>query len=220
VGRPHDVKGESVFAFVVCRGERPTGDVSKLVDELRKWVSQELGAIARPDDIRFADNLPKTRSGKIMRRLLRTVARGDEITQDVSTLENPAILDQLRGVDADGTAKIPLVKRRAAGRGPAKTKTAAKAPARQAVKKKTAVKPKRTAAKSTRAAPGAKSKRVAAKRAKSSTKAKSPKKGKSPKTAKVPKKAKLPKKASSRRVPARKTSRSSRPRRAARRRGG
>ena len=63
VGRPHEVKGESVFAFVVCRGERPTGDVSKLVDELRKWVSQELGALARPDDIRFADNLPKTRSG-------------------------------------------------------------------------------------------------------------------------------------------------------------
>ena len=65
-------------------------------------MSQELGAIARPDDIRFADNLPKTRSGKIMRRLLRTIARGEEITQDVSTLENPAILDQLRGVDAPG----------------------------------------------------------------------------------------------------------------------
>ena len=109
VGRPHEVKGESVFAFVVCRGERPGGDVSKLVDELRKWVTQELGALARPDDIRFADNLPKTRSGKIMRRLLRSVARGDEITQDVSTLENPAILEQLRGVDAGSTVKLPTM---------------------------------------------------------------------------------------------------------------
>jgi len=97
VGRPHDVKGESVFAFVVCKGSRPTGDVEPLRQELRKWVSSELGAIARPDDIRFTENLPKTRSGKIMRRLLRTIARGEEVTQDVSTLENPAILEQLRG---------------------------------------------------------------------------------------------------------------------------
>jgi acetyl-CoA synthetase len=104
VGRPHEIKGESVFAFVVCRGQRPTGDTSALVQELRDWVAQELGAIARPDDIRFADNLPKTRSGKIMRRLLRAIARGEEITQDVSTLENPAILDQLRGVDSPAPA--------------------------------------------------------------------------------------------------------------------
>jgi acetyl-CoA synthetase len=98
VGRPHDVKGESVFAFVVCKGERPTGDTNALVGELRAWVAEQLGAIAKPDDIRFADNLPKTRSGKIMRRLLRTIAKGEEITQDISTLENPAIVDQLRGV--------------------------------------------------------------------------------------------------------------------------
>ena len=104
VGRQHDIKGESVFAYVVCRGARPTGDVSGITKELRNWVSQELGAIARPDDIRFADNLPKTRSGKIMRRLLRAIARGEEITQDVSTLENPAIIDQLRGVDAPAAA--------------------------------------------------------------------------------------------------------------------
>jgi acetyl-CoA synthetase len=100
VGKPHEIKGESVFAFVVLRGHRPTGDTTALVKELRDWVAEQLGAIARPDDIRFADNLPKTRSGKIMRRLLKTVARGEEITQDVSTLENPAILDQLRGTDA------------------------------------------------------------------------------------------------------------------------
>jgi acetyl-CoA synthetase len=98
VGRPHDVKGESVFAFVVCKGDRPTGDTKALVEELRAWVAEQLGAIAKPDDIRFADNLPKTRSGKIMRRLLRAIAKGDEITQDISTLENPGIVDQLRGM--------------------------------------------------------------------------------------------------------------------------
>jgi len=99
VGRPHEVKGEAVFAFVVLRGDRPTGDVSELVLELRNWVGEQVGAIAKPDDIRFSDNLPKTRSGKIMRRLLRSIARGEEILQDVSTLENPAILEQLRGPD-------------------------------------------------------------------------------------------------------------------------
>jgi hypothetical protein len=104
VGKPHEIKGESVFAFVVCRGQRPTGDTGAFVKELRDWVAEQLGAIAKPDDIRFADNLPKTRSGKIMRRLLKSVARGEEITQDVSTLENPAIIDQLRGMDSDAAA--------------------------------------------------------------------------------------------------------------------
>jgi acetyl-CoA synthetase len=99
VGRPHDIKGESVFAFVVCKGERPRNNDRAFTDELRAWVAEQLGAIAKPDEIRFADNLPKTRSGKIMRRLLRTIARGEEITQDISTLENPAIVEQLRGGD-------------------------------------------------------------------------------------------------------------------------
>ncbi|MDJ0926380.1 MAG: acetate--CoA ligase [Gammaproteobacteria bacterium] len=98
VGRPHEIKGEALFAYVVPKGDRPTGDdAAELAKVLRNWVGEELGPIAKPDDIRFADNLPKTRSGKIMRRLLRIIARGDEITQDVSTLENPAIIDQLRG---------------------------------------------------------------------------------------------------------------------------
>jgi acetyl-CoA synthetase len=98
VGRPHEIKGEAISAFVVLRGERPAADeVPALTKELRNWVGEQLGAIAKPDDIRFADNLPKTRSGKIMRRLLRALARGETITQDVSTLENPAILEQLRG---------------------------------------------------------------------------------------------------------------------------
>jgi acetyl-CoA synthetase len=98
VSRPHDIKGESIFAYVVFQGDRPTGDeADALTKELRNWVADQVGAIAKPDDIRFTDNLPKTRSGKIMRRLLRAIARDEEITQDTSTLENEAILDQLRG---------------------------------------------------------------------------------------------------------------------------
>jgi acetyl-CoA synthetase len=104
VGKPHEIKGEGIFAYVVCRGTRPSSAIGKkLTEELRAWVAKELGAIAKPDEIRFTDNLPKTRSGKIMRRLLRAVARGEEITQDISTLENPAIIDQLRGVETSGT---------------------------------------------------------------------------------------------------------------------
>lgn len=95
VSRAHEIKGESVFAFVVCHGVRPTGDTTEFTRELRDWVGEQLGAIAKPDDIRFAESLPKTRSGKIMRRLLRSIARGEPITTDISTLENPAIIEQL-----------------------------------------------------------------------------------------------------------------------------
>jgi acetyl-CoA synthetase len=97
VGRPDDLTGEAVVAFVVLKGARPTGEEAKAIArELRDWVGKEIGPIAKPKDIRFGDNLPKTRSGKIMRRLLRSIAKGENITQDVSTLENPAILDQLK----------------------------------------------------------------------------------------------------------------------------
>ena len=97
VGRPHDVKGESIVAFVVLKSKRPDcSNVKDIILALREWVSNEIGPIAKPDEIRFGDNLPKTRSGKIMRRLLRSIAKDEEITADVSTLENPAILDQLR----------------------------------------------------------------------------------------------------------------------------
>jgi acetyl-CoA synthetase len=96
VGRPDETTGEAVCAFVVLKGARPTGDEArKVANELRNWVAKEIGPIAKPKDIRFGDNLPKTRSGKILRRLLRSVAKGETITQDISTLENPAILDQL-----------------------------------------------------------------------------------------------------------------------------
>ncbi len=100
VGRPHEIKGEAIVAFVVLKGARPqdAAATKQLADTLRNWVGKEIGPIAKPDEIRFGDNLPKTRSGKIMRRLLRTLAKGEEITQDISTLENPAILEQLKEV--------------------------------------------------------------------------------------------------------------------------
>ncbi|GMG90685.1 acetate--CoA ligase [Cupriavidus metallidurans] len=97
VGRPDDTTGEAICAFVVLKRSRPTAEEAvKIAAELRNWVGKEIGPIAKPKDIRFGDNLPKTRSGKIMRRLLRSLAKGEDITQDTSTLENPAILDQLK----------------------------------------------------------------------------------------------------------------------------
>ena len=96
VGRPDDLTGEAIVAFVVLKRSRPEGDEGKAIaKELRDWVGKQIGPIAKPKDIRFGDNLPKTRSGKIMRRLLRGVAKGEAVTQDTSTLENPAILEQL-----------------------------------------------------------------------------------------------------------------------------
>ncbi|WP_013123641.1 acetate--CoA ligase [Thiomonas sp.] len=96
VGRPDDITGEAICAFVVLKRPRPEGEEAlKIAAELRNHVGVEIGPIAKPKDIRFGDNLPKTRSGKIMRRLLRSLAKGEAVTQDTSTLENPAILDQL-----------------------------------------------------------------------------------------------------------------------------
>ncbi|HET9112422.1 MAG TPA: acetate--CoA ligase, partial [Burkholderiales bacterium] len=97
VGKPHDIKGEAIVAFVVLKTACPQGEAAnEVATALRNWIAQQIGAIAKPDEIRFGDNLPKTRSGKIMRRLLRSLACGAEIDQDVSTLENPAILQQLK----------------------------------------------------------------------------------------------------------------------------
>jgi acetyl-CoA synthetase len=98
VGRPDDTTGEAICAFVVLKRSRPTGDeAKKIATELRNWVGREIGPIAKPKEIRFGDQLPKTRSGKIMRRLLRSLAKDEAITQDTSTLENPAVLAQLAG---------------------------------------------------------------------------------------------------------------------------
>ena len=97
VGKPDATTGESICAFVVLKRSRPTGEEAQAIAKtLRDWVAKEIGPIAKPKEIRFGDNLPKTRSGKIMRRLLRVLAKGEEITQDISTLENPAILEQLK----------------------------------------------------------------------------------------------------------------------------
>lgn len=142
VSRAHDIKGESVFAYVVLNVARPEGAAAKtLLEELRAWVGEELSPIAKPDEIRLTDNLPKTRSGKIMRRLLRAIARGEEITQDMSTLENPAILDQLRGEGskANATAASPAA---AAPATHAKTKPAVKAKSKAAAKPKSSIKAK------------------------------------------------------------------------------
>jgi acetyl-CoA synthetase len=94
VGRPHEVKGEAIAVFVTLRNGEPN-DAMK--DDLRKHVRHQIGALAVPDDIHFAATLPKTRSGKIMRRLLRDVAAGRESVGDTSTLEDYTVLAKLRG---------------------------------------------------------------------------------------------------------------------------
>jgi acetyl-CoA synthetase len=158
VSKPHDIKGESAFAYVVLNVPRPQGAGAKaLIDELRAWVGDQLSPIAKPDEIRLSDNLPKTRSGKIMRRLLRAVARGEEITEDMSTLENPAILEQLRGVAptavksaaaskaAGNAAKNKITKRRTAKKTAKKTAKTAPKTAKKAAKKAARKKAQRTA---------------------------------------------------------------------------
>ena len=98
VGRPDDITGEAICAFVVTRGPRPAADDrARVTETLRQWIADQIGPIAKPAEIRYADNLPKTRSGKIMRRLLRAVASGKTVEEDVSTLENPDIIKQLQG---------------------------------------------------------------------------------------------------------------------------
>ncbi|AGW90867.1 acetyl-CoA synthetase [Ralstonia pickettii DTP0602] len=97
VGKPDDTTGEAICAYVVLKGTRPQGDeAQRIARELRDCVAREISPIAKPKEIRFADNLPKTRSGKVMRRLLRAIAKGEPITQDLSTLEDAGILEQLR----------------------------------------------------------------------------------------------------------------------------
>lgn len=95
VGRPDETFGEAIVAFVVLKGPRPTGtDVKRIADELRAWVGKEIGPIAKPKEIRFGDAMPKTRSGKVVRRMLRSVAKGEAISQDTSTVENPQVISQ------------------------------------------------------------------------------------------------------------------------------
>ena len=95
VGKPDEIKGEEIVAFVTLQNTQQPSD--ELTKELKLHVVKEIGAIARPGEIRFTDALPKTRSGKIMRRLLRSLAAGLEVTGDTSTLEDRTVLDKLRG---------------------------------------------------------------------------------------------------------------------------
>jgi acetyl-CoA synthetase len=95
VGRPHDLKGQAIAAFVSLESSHHPSP--QLKEELREWVAKEIGALARPDDIRFTQALPKTRSGKIMRRLLRELATNGEIKGDTTTLEDFTVIAQLRG---------------------------------------------------------------------------------------------------------------------------
>ena len=99
VGKPDEVKGEDIYAFITLEGQYSPDD--ELTNELKQHVVSEIGAIARPGEIRFTDVLPKTRSGKIMRRLLRSLAAGKEVTGDTSTLEDRSVLDKLRASDED-----------------------------------------------------------------------------------------------------------------------
>ena len=100
VGMPHEVKGTGIAAFVTLGPGQEAN--AELRDALRAHVGKEIGAIAKPDLIRFTDRLPKTRSGKIMRRLLRDVAAGHETTGDVTTLEDFSVLESLRKYQDEG----------------------------------------------------------------------------------------------------------------------
>jgi len=94
VARPDEIKGQAIAAFVTLQAGLEPSD--ELKNELRAWVGKEIGSLAKPDDIRFSDALPKTRSGKIMRRLLREVASGGEVRGDTTTLEDLSVLTKLR----------------------------------------------------------------------------------------------------------------------------
>jgi acetyl-CoA synthetase len=173
VSKPHEIKGESVFAYVVLNVPRPQGAAAKsLIEELRAWVGEQLSPIAKPDEIRLTDNLPKTRSGKIMRRLLRSIARGEEITQDMSTLENPGILEQLRGEDAAAAAapakKAVQPKRATAAKRPAARPTVARPKAKPAAARALPVKKAKKSKKTTKT----QKTRVAAKRGKQTARTK------------------------------------------------
>jgi acetyl-CoA synthetase len=97
VGKPDEIKGEGISCFVTLVGGIPPTE--ELKKELREHVAREIGALARPDEIRFTESLPKTRSGKIMRRLLRDIASGRQTTGDTTTLEDYTVLAKLREED-------------------------------------------------------------------------------------------------------------------------
>ncbi len=98
VGKPHAIKGEGIFAYVVLKGEDSVTEEMQMVQEINNIIKKEIGAIALCDDVVFVPDLPKTRSGKIMRRILRAIAKGEPITQDTSTLEDPSIVGKIESI--------------------------------------------------------------------------------------------------------------------------
>ena len=96
VGKPHPLKGEGIFAYVVLKVD--ADNVSDEMKAINNIIKKEIGSIAVCDDIIFAPGLPKTRSGKIMRRILRSIAKGEKITQDISTLEDPSVVAQIEAM--------------------------------------------------------------------------------------------------------------------------
>lgn len=98
VGKPHPIKGEGIFAYIVLKGEDTLGEEMEIVKEINNVIKKDIGNIAVCDEIVFVPDLPKTRSGKIMRRILRSIAKGEEITQDISTLEDPSIVKTIENL--------------------------------------------------------------------------------------------------------------------------
>jgi len=98
VGKPHEIKGEGIFAYIVLKSDNGVADEVEEVKAINKVIQKEIGNIALCDDVVFVPGLPKTRSGKIMRRILRSIARGEAITQDISTLEDPSIVEKIESM--------------------------------------------------------------------------------------------------------------------------
>ncbi len=98
VGKPHPIKGEGIFAYIVLKSDEGIANEMELVKEINEVISKEIGNIAKCDSIVFVSDLPKTRSGKVMRRILRALAKGEEVKQDTSTLENPAIVEEIKNL--------------------------------------------------------------------------------------------------------------------------
>jgi len=98
VGKPHDIKGESIFAYIVLKGEESMAEDVEMTKEINNVIKEEIGNIALCDEIAYVPGLPKTRSGKIMRRILRAIAKGEAITQDTSTLEDPSVVEKIQEV--------------------------------------------------------------------------------------------------------------------------
>jgi acetyl-CoA synthetase len=98
VGKPHEIKGEGIYAYIVLKADEGVADELEEMKAINAIIKSEIGAIALCDDMAFVPDLPKTRSGKIMRRILRSIVKGEEITQDISTLEDPSVVGKIENI--------------------------------------------------------------------------------------------------------------------------